>query len=271
MIKGYKTATNVFSQFAELVRELFWVSPQYFYLSVMMGVLGRFGNVLQFVGMLQALIDSVTNELTKGKLLVYIGLVVGANVCKYLKLQAHKAFASCICQSWIASRFNRVHVRRKVDYAKFKYAAYIMSGKVFSIFECLVFVVFSVLGLAWFSPMISFVMILMSGMLFVVFSFVDFRSTRNLTSRQFEKYIVPLSNIVRVDTVFGVAVVFCAYIFSFNTTLAIESPFILVFVFLIRYLIGYVKEIQRSIVYITSQKEAKNVIYQFNTYSRSPR
>lgn len=237
------------------------VQPLGFWIVVAFGVGARFSVLAQFVVVLHALLNALRAELTPQWVAIYAIIILVASVVRLLRLWLQRIYVTRLCLQALPSF--RCNAQQRKRYQGFKNAAYGKTSRAFSIVEGLLFMFFAGVGLLWVSVWLAAALLMMGTGFLLLLVFADMYRAHRTRRKRFAANLQPQVSLIRTDMVFNLGLLVCAGIVQMRGDIQVDGIFAVVMVFLIRYLVIYIREVQRSVVYLLGLASKQDV---FITY-----
>lgn len=224
------------------------IDPKMFWATALSGVAARFAVLGQFVIVLRALFDALEGALSPARIGLYAALILVASMVRLIRLRLQRIYVSQLCREAVG-RFRRDAGGRKA-YQKLKATAYAKTTRGFSIVEALLFAATTGLGLVWISAALAALLFALCAILFLVLVFFDMYRAKQVQRGRFAAHHRPLESLVRTDMAFNLALLIIAVFVQSRGDIALDGLLALALVFTLRYLIVYMRQLQRSVVYL---------------------
>lgn len=245
----------------EVLTGMHAVQPGLFWLTVAFGVGARFAVLAQFVVVLHALLNALRDEFSPRWMAIYAIVILVASGVRLLRLRLHRIYVSLLCRQATASFRGNATQRR--PYQGFKSSAYGKTSRAFSIVEGVLFTLAAGAGLLWVSVWLAVLLLLMGLAFLLLLIFADMYRAHHTRRGRFAQNLRPQVSLIRTDMVFNLGLLVCAGIVQTRGDIQVQGVVAVALVFLIRYQVIYIRELQRSVVYLLEMASRKDT---FITY-----
>lgn len=245
---------------SSILRGMHRIDPVAFWATVVFGVGARFATLGQFVIVLRALFSAIEGSLTPANAALYAGGILVASLLRLTRLRLQRLYVGRLCRQAAAEL--RGKAGRKA-YAGFKATVYGKSTRGFSIVEALLFAVTTSVAIFIVSPWLAALLLVLSGGFVLLLVFVDMNRAAQHRRQRFAQNYRPLVSLVRTDMAFNLVLLLCAGFIQLRGDVQLDGLLAIALVFVIRYLIVYMRELQRSVVYLLDLASRQDV---FVTY-----
>lgn len=245
----------------EVLAGMHAVQPVLFWLTVAFGVGARFAVLGQFVVVLHALLNALRAELTFTWMAIYAAVILVASGVRLLRLRLQRIYVTRLCRQATASF--RDDARQRRLYRSFKGSAYGKTTRAFSIVEGVLFTIAAGLGLLFVSVWLAVLLLIMGAGFLLLLIFADMYRAHHTRHRRFAQNLRPMVSLIRTDMVFNLGLLACAWVIQARGDIQINGVLAVALVFLIRYQVIYIRELQRSVVYLLEMASKQDV---FITY-----
>lgn len=239
---------------------MYRVDPVLFSATAVAGVAARFAMLGQFVVVMRALLDALEGHLTPHRIGLYAAGLVVASGIRLATLRLQRLYVGRFCRRAAAVLRNQGEFKL---YASLKSSAYGKTMRGFSIVEAVLFATTTGVALLWVSPALSIVLMTLCVLFLLLLVFLDMHRAARKRQRRFARNYRPLASAVRTDMAFNLVLLACAIFVQAEGGIELPGLLAIALVFLVRYLVVYMREFQRSVVYLLDLASRQDVFVRY--------
>lgn len=246
-----------------ILRGMYRTDPMLFWITALFGVAARFATLGQFVVVMRALLDALEGHLTAQRIGLYAAAILVASGVRLARLRVQRLYVGRFCRRAATVLRNRSEFKL---YAGLKASVYGKAMRGFSIVEAVLFATTTGVALLWVSPALSVVLMSLCVLFLLLLVFLDMHRAAQKRLQRFSRNYRPLASAVRTDMAFNLVLLACAIFVQAEGGIELPAILAIALVFLIRYLVVYMREFQRSVVYMLDLASRQDIFVRYFSF-----